>query len=54
MATTGHKITAKKDPNKLRPKMKAFLAAYRETGNITRAALMAKGSCRRHYLLALR
>ena len=29
--------------------MKAFLAAYRETGNITRAALMAKVSRRRHY-----
>ena len=29
--------------------MKAFLAAYRETGNITRAALMAKVSRGRHY-----
>ena len=29
--------------------MKTFLAAYRETGNITKAALMAKVSSRRHY-----
>ena len=50
MSTQPHETAQlKKAPNQLRPKMKAFLAAYRETGNITRAVLMAKVSRRRHY-----
>ena len=50
MSTQQHETAQlKKAPNQLRPKMKAFIAAYRETGNITRAALMAKVSRRRHY-----
>ena len=50
MATTGHKVTPKKDSKAaLTSKMQVFLEAYRETGNVTRAALMAKVSRRRQY-----
>ena len=53
MATAGHKVTPKKDSKAvLTSKMQVFLEAYKETGNVTRAALMAKVSRRRHYLLA--
>ena len=48
MMSIEHKATPKKDPKAaLTSKMQVFLEAYRETGNVTRSALMAKVSRRR-------
>ena len=50
MMSIEHKATPKKDSKAaLTSKMQVFLEAYRETGNVTRSALMAKVSRRRHY-----